>query len=246
MSLNITTGLIIKEQKVGENDRLITILTADLGLIRAFAPGALKLKSKNIASTSLLAYSELEIYQSRDTYKVNTARAKEVFFGLRKDIEALSLAGYFCELLLNLAPVYEPAEQYLRLALNCIYMLCENKRSKSIVKSVFEMKIAVFSGYCPDLLNCAGCKTDNLSNVGFDILNGVVYCDKCKREGDILLPNSVFAALRHIIYSNDKKMFSFKINSESEAFLSELTEKFIISQTDKNYKTLDFYKQIRN
>ena len=46
MSLNTTTGLIIKEQKVGENDRLATILTSDLGLIRAFVPGAMKLKSK--------------------------------------------------------------------------------------------------------------------------------------------------------------------------------------------------------
>lgn len=245
MSLTTTTGLIIKEQKVGENDRLITVLTADLGVIRAFAPGALKLKSKNVAATSLLAFSELEIYQSRDTYKINTARAKEIFFGLRKDIEALSLAGYFCELLLNLAPVYEPAEQYLRLTLNCLYLLCENKRSKSLIKSVFEMKIASFSGYCPDLLGCADCKTDALVNVGFDLQNGVVHCENCKKQGDIALPNSVFATLRHIIYSDDRKIFSFKINSESEAFLSELTEKYIITQTERNYKTLDFYKQMR-
>ena len=118
MSLTTTKGLIIKEQKVGEADRLVTVLTEDLGLIRAFAPGALKIKSRNVSATSLLSYSELTIYQSRDTYKINEAKSIEIFFGLRNDIAALSLAGYFCELLMNLAPVFENAENYLRLTLN--------------------------------------------------------------------------------------------------------------------------------
>ena len=34
MSLTTTKGLIIKEQKVGEADRLVTVLTEDLGLIQ--------------------------------------------------------------------------------------------------------------------------------------------------------------------------------------------------------------------
>lgn len=245
MSLTTTNGLIIKEQKVGEYDRLVTILTADLGLIRAFAPGALKFKSKNISSTTLLSYSELTIYQSRDTYKINSARSKEIFFGLRDDIASLSLAGYFCELLMNLAPQYEPAENYLKLTLNCLYLLCEKKRSAEFIKSVFELKIAEYSGYCPDLTVCAKCKAEEISNVGFNILSGVVCCENCKNDEFISIPNSVFAAMRHIIYADEKKMFSFKLNEQSEQILSQITEKFLLAQTERNYKTLDFYKQMR-
>ena len=40
-----THGLIVKEQTVGEKDKLVTAVTADMGLIRAFVKGA-----KNIAS----------------------------------------------------------------------------------------------------------------------------------------------------------------------------------------------------
>lgn len=245
MSLTTTNGLIIKEQKVGESDRLVTILTADLGLIRAFAPGALKFKSKNISSTSLLSYSELSIYQSRDTYKINSARSIEIFFGLRDDIANLSLAGYFCELLMNLAPQYEPADNYLKLMLNCLYLLCEKKRSAEFIKAIFELKIAEYSGYCPDLTVCAKCKKEEISNVGFDYLNGVVLCEDCKNDTQISIPNSVFAAMRYIIYADEKKLFSFKINKESEDILSQVTEKFLIAQTERNYKTLDFYKQMR-
>lgn len=245
MSLTTTKGLIIKEQKVGEADRLVTVLTEELGLIRAFVPGALKFKSRNISATSLLSYSELTIYQSRDTYKINEAHSKEIFFSLRDDIVKLSLAGYFCELLLNLAPVYEPAGEYLRLTLNCLYFLCEKKHSPEILKSIFEMKILEYSGYCPDFSQCAKCKTETLNNVGFDIINGVICCENCKNEKFISIPNSVFAALNHIIYADEKKLFSFRINSESEKILSDITEKYLLSQTEKNYKTLDFYKQMR-
>lgn len=245
MSLTTTNGLIIKEQKVGEADRLVTVLTEDLGLIRAFVPGALKIKSRNLSATSLLSFSELTIYQSRDTYKINSATSKEIFFGLRDDLVSLALAGYMSELLINLAPVFERADNYLRLTLNCLYLLCERKRSPEIIKSVFEMKILEYSGYCPDFSCCAKCKTDKLSNIGFDIINGVVCCENCMSESFTPIPNSVFAALVHIIYADEKKVFSFKINQESEQILSQITESYLISQTEKNYKTLDFFKQMR-
>ena len=245
MSLTTTTGLIIKEQKVGEADRLVTVLTKDLGLIRAFAPGAQKYKSQNVSSTTLLAYSELTIYQSRDTYKINSAKSIEIFFDLRNDIVSLSLAYYFCELLLNLAPIFESAEDYLTLTLNCLHLLCKKTRSHSFIKSVFEMKIASFSGYTPDLSRCAKCNTQTLDEVGFDVVNGVVFCKECKTNQHYSIPNSVFTALQYIILADNKKAFSFKINEQSEEILSNISEKFILAQTEKNYKTLDFYKQMR-
>lgn len=245
MSLTTTNGLIIKEQKVGEADRLVTVLTKDLGLVRAFVPGALKIKSRNLSATTLLSYSELTFYQSRDTYKINEARSKEIFFGLRDDIVSLSLASYFCELLMNLAPVFEPAENYLKLTLNCLYLLCEKKRSPEILKSIFEIKILEYSGYCPDLSCCAKCKNDKFESVGFDIVNGVIACENCMNDKFISIPGSVFAALSHIIYADEKKLFSFKLNKESEKILSDITERYLLSQTEKNYKTLDFYKQMR-
>ncbi len=41
-----TKGLVIKEQTVGESDRLVTLLTADYGLVNAFVRGAKQLKKQ--------------------------------------------------------------------------------------------------------------------------------------------------------------------------------------------------------
>ena len=99
-----TQGLIIKEQTVGESDRLVTILTRDEGVVRAFARRAKNLKDSKNAGTGLLCYSRLKLSRGRDTYNVNEAFPIEIFFELRQDVTALALAQYFCQLAGELVP----------------------------------------------------------------------------------------------------------------------------------------------
>ena len=82
-----TNGIIILEKDISENDKLVTILTKDWGIIRAFAKGAKKLKNKNFSALSLFSYSDLVLYKGRDKYIINDAYLKKSFFELRKNIE---------------------------------------------------------------------------------------------------------------------------------------------------------------
>ena len=63
-------GLVIKEQSIGESDRLITVLTAQYGLVRAFSRGAKKTKSKKLSATALMAYSDFTFNKTRDSFSV--------------------------------------------------------------------------------------------------------------------------------------------------------------------------------
>lgn len=36
----LTEGLILREQNIGERDKLVTVLTVDKGIIKGFAKGA--------------------------------------------------------------------------------------------------------------------------------------------------------------------------------------------------------------
>ena len=76
-------GLVIREQSIGESDRLITVLTAERGLVRAFSRGAKKTKSKKLSATALLSYSDFTFTKSRNAFSVEEALVKEVFFELR-------------------------------------------------------------------------------------------------------------------------------------------------------------------
>ena len=53
------TGVVIKEQLHGENDKLLTILTPS-GKVYAYAKGVKKISSKNAPACQLFVYSEYD------------------------------------------------------------------------------------------------------------------------------------------------------------------------------------------
>ena len=142
-----TQGLIIKEQTVGESDRLVTILTRDEGVVRAFARRAKNLKDSKNAGTGLLCYSRLKLSRGRDTYNVNEAFPIEVFFDLRRDITALALAQYFCQLAVELVPEGVESADFLRLVLNALALSVQGgTRPQAVLKAIVELAYAQRGG----------------------------------------------------------------------------------------------------
>ena len=104
----VTHGIIIRAKSVGD-DRLLTILTSDYGVVSAVARGANKPRSRLTSSTELFCYSKLVLFRYRDSTTVDSAEVEQSFFALRQDIVALSLASYIAELCCELAPPEEAA-----------------------------------------------------------------------------------------------------------------------------------------
>ena len=245
MKLN-TDGLIIREQQTGEDDRLVTLLTRDYGVLRAFVRGAKRIKSRSQSSTQLFAYGNYSIYRGKDAYSIDEAQPIEIFFDLRNDIASLSLAQYFCELAGELAPVEDSAEEYLRLILNALHMLSKNKKSHEQLKAIVELRLLTLSGYMPDLVACGDCEKFDDEGMFFSPVEGQIFCGECvKNHTCVPLPHGVLSAMRHICYTENEKLFSFILPEESMNYLSEVTEQFMLTQTSKKYKTLEFYKAMK-
>ena len=240
-----TDGLVIKEQNVGESDRLITILTSKYGVIRAFVRGGKSVKSKLLSGTQLLAYSDFTFFKGRDSYTVDGAIPKNVFFDLRSDIDSLSIAFYLAELCGELAPENDDSDEILRLLLNSVHLLTTKKADRLLVKSVAELRAMSISGYMPNLVACDGCGEFEAEMVYFNLQHGDFRCPDCN-QGRIGIPIGVstLTAMRHIIYSEPKKIFDFTLKDAALNELSLVTEKFTLEQTGKHFKTLDFYKSL--
>ena len=171
MRLN-TDGLVIREQNIGEADRRVTLLTRDYGIVHAFARGARRIKSNALTATQLLSYSRFSIFQGRDSYIIDEAEPIEVFFSLRGDMEALSLALYFAQLMAELAPELDDAAPYLRLILNTLHLLAAGKRPQLQLKAIFEMRLLSIAGYMPNLVACETCGAFESDPMFFDAVHG--------------------------------------------------------------------------
>ncbi len=239
-------ALVVKEQQIGESDKLVTLLSRHNGVIRAYASGARSIKSKKGGATSLLAYSSFTLVRKGDTYRIIEAVADTVFFKAGDDIEALSLAQYFCELCISHAPISENCEQVLRLTLNSLYFLTSKTRNIFLLKAIFELRLLALTGYLPNLVACYNCAKYEDDIMYFDTNEGVLYCKKClKYNRDCAAVNTtLLMALRHIVYSDINKLFMFSIPNEAAVALSQITERYLLNKTEQKPKTLSFFNSL--
>lgn len=241
----ITEGLVVKETIVGESDRLVTLFTREHGLIKAFASGAKNINSKKSAATALLTYSQFCIKNKNGSLRIFEATPKAQFFKMGADITVLTLSQYFCELALQFGENGVKDEEFLRLLLNSLHFLVEEKRNPYIIKAITELRTAVISGYMPDFIACRGCGCFENDIMYFDLREGSITCKDCGvPPGSIPVNKTMLSALRHITYSKFGSLYSFEVPETDAKLLSSLTEKYITTQTDYNFKSLEFFKSL--
>lgn len=243
-----TKGLVILEKSVNESDRLVTVLTREEGVVRAFAQQAKKIKSNKLCATQLFSYSRFTIFKGRDKYIINDAQPIEVFFDLRRDIERLSLAQYFCELAGVLAPQEAEAGDFLRLMLNSLHFLCKATRPNAQIKAIVEMRMLSLAGYMPNLVCCAGCSCYEADEMIFLPRKGLIYCANCFQDSGepaVKLSRGALTGLRHIIYSDFEKLFSFSMSPQGLKELSNASEQYTLCTVERSFNTLDFYRQMK-
>ncbi len=244
----VTLGLVLREVKIGEADRILTILTPEHGILSVSAKGSLRLKSKLFSACGLFCYSEFTLFAGKSLYLVDDAQVRKVFFGLRDSIEGTALAMYLSELALTLSPTGKEAEGLLRLLLNSLYLISEGKKPLAQIKAVYELRAICESGYMPDLLCCKSCHKYDGGNFYFDASAGILLCNDCANQQNkaVNLDPAALLALRHIALVEDKKIFSFAIPEDSLKRLGQATERYTLHHLDKPLKTLDFLKTMLN
>jgi len=247
-------GLVIREQKVGDSDKYLTLLTKERGRMFVRARGVRKLESRHMAATQLLSFSEFTLFQTKNYTSLNEAVVRENFYGIRLDVAKLALASYFAELAESIA-VEAPDEGLMHLTLNALYLLCYSDREHDFIKAVYELRALSLSGFMPELHQCCVCAQDLTAGGWFDVLGGGVECEACRatpRESGetaqrrlIYADADALAAMRHVTWSEPERMFSFKIKGEAAAAFRRICEEYALAQVGREVKTLAMYKALR-
>lgn len=241
-----TKGLILKEQSVGERDKLITVLTEERGTLRAFVRGGKAVKSKKGAVTGKFCYAALTLTETKDSFVVDEAAPIELFFKLRESIDKLALAEYFLELGFAFSPEAENAKDNLKVILNSLYFLCNDTYKPKQLKAITELRLLTLAGYAPNLVACEHCGAFETGTMYFDMQEGLLYCENCApATAPFCLPLGIVNAMRHIVFSENKGLYAFQMDEGLLDELSYITETYLLRKTERKFKTLDFYNSVQ-
>ena len=244
----VTRGVVLRETETKEADKILTLLTDGYGKISVIARGARRKTCKYAACAQPLVYSEWTLYQKGDWFYANEGSTLELFGGLRTDLEAMALGFYMAELTEAVTTEETAVPELLRHLLNGLYALSALRKPPALVKPAFEMKLLSLAGYEPLADSCAYCGCPEPEQPLLDVVQGVLRCSACGvKESALSMPLCAdsLKALRHIIYGDPKRLYSFRLGQESLRRLSAAAEAFAAAQLERGFRTLDFYKSLQ-
>ena len=188
MKLTKVKGIVIKETSYKDNDKIITILTDELGKVSVMAKGAKKTNSPNLASSQYLVYSEFVLYKSTNYYYINSSEVINMFYNLRIDFEKLNIAFELTKLVYSVTDENQDTSDILKLLLNTLYVIDKLGKDPKLVTSIFKIKLLGILGFTPRLDVCSSCRKKTYENVEkkvfYDYINNRFLCRDCVLNSD--------------------------------------------------------------
>ena len=258
MNLDTLTfyGIVLKEVLYNDNDKILTVLTANKGIISVTAKGVKSIKSKNSSAVQLFCYSEFEILKYKSQYVLKSANLKDGFYGIRDDVEKYALACYFAEITAFFATSENDETDVLRLLLNALYVVAKDENKPLwLTKAAFELKLACVCGFAPQFEYCKSCGTAlgaiHSKHVFFSFAENEIICEDCVSKngnnyGENLKKLSVSAsfAIQYVINSQINRFASFSLDGINASAFCEFCEKYLIYTAERSFESLKFYYSI--
>ena len=236
------SGIVIAENNLGDYDKMLTILTPNLGKISCVAKGARREKSALLACTQLFCFSEYLVYQGTSTYHINSGEIIEMFYNLRTDLDKLKYAIHINKIILDVTDENQNCYRILQLYLNTLYTISQTDKDKDLVLGIFKLRLLELLGFTPKIDKCVNCgEKENLSK--FSIKDNGFKCEVCARldKSALDMSDSTKNAIIYTIISPPKKLYSFELKDNSLKEFKLITNIFFNEKLEKEYKLEDIF-----
>ncbi|MGY1770744.1 DNA repair protein RecO [Blastococcus sp. SYSU D00813] len=202
-SLYRDEGVVLRTQKLGEADRIVTVLTRRHGKVRAVAKGVRRTKSKFGARLEPFSHVDLQLYTGRTLDVVSQAESIRAYGqAVVADYPAYTAGTAVLETADRLtAEEKEPSLRMFLLVIGALRALSERTHPAPLVLDAFLLRAMSVAGWEPALTACARCGEDG-PHRHFSVPAGGSVCRDCRPTGSAM-PNPVTLELLEALLSGD-------------------------------------------
>ncbi|QGK69288.1 DNA repair protein RecO [Allosaccharopolyspora coralli] len=184
MSLYRDTAVVLRVQKLGEADRIITMLTRRGGKVRAVAKGVRRTSSRFGARLEPFCHVDVQLYTGRTLDVITQVQTLDAFgVHIVDDYQRYTSACAVLETADRLAA--EEGEPVLRMYLlvtGALRALAGRERDASLVLDAFLLRAMSYAGWAPALSECARCACAG-PHAAFNVPAGGAVCAECRPAG---------------------------------------------------------------
>lgn len=236
-----TKALVVRASNSGDNDRMLTAISPELGKISISAKGVKSLKNPNNFAANVLCYSDFVLKEGKEVYSLSSAECIESFYKLRDSVEGVAYAAYFIALLESFVQKGVSAADELRLALNTLHVLMNRPADGAVLKPVYELRLCEILGVAPYISEECGCGN---KAAYLDIAQGETCCAEHKTDSCVSISRDEMAVMEYILTSDLKEALFFNSPKPIIMRLWKISEKYMEFHLGKLPKQLEYLKSI--
>jgi DNA repair protein RecO (recombination protein O) len=184
VSLYRDQGVVLRTHKLGEADRIITLLTRQRGLVRAAARGVRKTSSRFGGRLEPFMHVDLQLAEGRTLDTITQVETLSAFArDLGLDYPAYTAGTAILETAERLVPHDgEPAVQQYQLLVGALAALAARRQPPATLLDSYQLRALAVAGYAPSFSACARCGLEG-PHRSLHVPSGGMLCDGCRLPG---------------------------------------------------------------
>ncbi|GAA0740077.1 DNA repair protein RecO [Dactylosporangium roseum] len=177
-------AVVLRLQKLGESDRIVTLFTRRHGRIRAVAKGVRRTTSKFGGRLEPFGHVDVQLLEGRTLDVISQVEGVDLFGRwFLDDYPRYTVASAIAETAERLTPIeQEPSLRLYLLTLGAIRALALGDHASSLVLDAYLLRAMSVAGWAPALRECAVCGTAG-PHRGFSVPAGGAVCPDCRPPG---------------------------------------------------------------
>lgn len=173
------SGIVLSASDYKEKDILITILTAELGKIKAVLRGAKQPKAKFKFAGQPFCFAEWNLIKRGEFFVVTSVNLQDAFYDLTADYDKFLSASLMLEISNAVLRPEMISDQMLVLLLTSLKYLVYEGVLDQIVLSKFMLKTLDFSGYGLNFKSCGVCNMPIAGDIVLSSSSNEFCCFSC-------------------------------------------------------------------
>lgn len=234
-------AVVLRTHKLGEADRIITLLSRRRGKIRAVAKGVRRTSSKFGARLEPFSHIDLQFAEGRSLDVVVQVESLDAFGpALTEDYPTYTAGQVMLETADRLVVEEgEPSLQQYLLLVGALRVLnggtADGPRPAAMVLDSYLLRALAVAGYAPSFTDCARCGLVG-PHGAFSPVTGGVVCERCRPPGSARPAPATLTLLAALLEGRWVDTRDVAPNIAREA--SGITSAFAIWHLDRNLRSL--------
>jgi DNA repair protein RecO (recombination protein O) len=191
-------AVVLRTHKLGEADRIVTLLTRQHGKVRAVAKGVRRTGSKFGSRLEPFMVADIQLYEGRSLDVVTQAESLGSYGAdIAADYASYTAANAMVETADRVTEAESSLQQYL-LLVGALRSLARNEHGAALTLDSYLLRALSLAGWAPSFQDCSRCGAIGPHSSLVVQLGGVV-CTDCAPQGAPRLDDETIALLASLL-----------------------------------------------